>query len=187
MSRALLRQRSRIGYPDGAVSGPASADIGILYTSILVVNQGNEHSIALLKFHVSPEAKAERRFRPNASRRLSFGLLPMRLCRPAVDAAPERHHAMIFSRSALKAEKPNSNRYTLPVSPCVPSLPLRALSMKNAISGQKSMTMANAQIPPTSQLDQKIEMFPCDRSMDCRNELSAMSPSTSASTSGASG
>ena len=82
---------------------------------------------------------------------------------------------MIWSRPIRKAEEPNSTAHTLPASPCGPSLPLRILSMKNAISGQKSMTMANAQIEPTSQLDQKMEISPCD-DVDYRNELSAMSP-----------
>ena len=49
------------------------------------------------------------------------------------------------------------------------------------------MTRASVTIDPTRGFDQKILMLPCDTSMACLNELSAMSPSTSASTSGASG
>ena len=40
---------------------------------------------------------------------------------------------------------------------------------------------------PTSGFDHMIVTSPCDTSMACRNESSALSPSTSASTSGASG
>src|SRR5262247_485262 len=53
--------------------------------------------------------------------------------------------------------------------------------------GQKRMTSARVTIEPTSGLDQKMRTLPPDRSIDWRNEVSAMSPSTSASTSGASG
>ena len=40
---------------------------------------------------------------------------------------------------------------------------------------------------PTSGLDHMIDSSPCDTSIAWRNESSALSPSTSASTSGASG
>ncbi|MNC96817.1 hypothetical protein D3C83_142870 [compost metagenome] len=55
------------------------------------------------------------------------------------------------------------------------------------IKGQNSANKAKPVMPPTSQFEKKTVRSPCEISMDCRNALSAASPSTSASTSGANG
>src|SRR5688572_20786137 len=55
------------------------------------------------------------------------------------------------------------------------------------ITGQNSMKTARPQIDPTRPLDQKIETLPSDSTIALRKLLSAMSPRTSASTSGAKG
>ena len=49
------------------------------------------------------------------------------------------------------------------------------------------MMMASPAMLPTSGFAQKIDRLPCDSSMACRKLASAMSPSTSANTMGASG
>ena len=49
------------------------------------------------------------------------------------------------------------------------------------------MTIASVEILPTSPFDQRIDRLPCDISIDWRKASSALFPSTSASTSGASG
>ena len=53
--------------------------------------------------------------------------------------------------------------------------------------GSTRIAMAEIVSAPTSGLPTKIDRSPCDSSIDWRNESSARSPSTSASTSGASG
>ena len=55
------------------------------------------------------------------------------------------------------------------------------------ISGQNNANSARPVRLPTSQFEKNILRSPCAISIDCRNELSAASPSTSASTIGASG
>ncbi len=55
------------------------------------------------------------------------------------------------------------------------------------IGCQNSMASPSVISEPTRPLAQKIAMLPCDSSIACRKLDSAMSPSTRASTSGASG
>ena len=68
-----------------------------------------------------------------------------------------------------------------------PDLPERRLSDSQVKIGQSSRIMPSVMIVPTSQFDQKIARLPWEPSIACRNDSSALSPSTMASTRGGSG
>src|SRR6185369_2712659 len=63
----------------------------------------------------------------------------------------------------------------------------RSLEISRDSSGQNSRNRARPVIEPTSALEKNTDSSPCDASIACRNAASARSPSTMASTSGASG
>src|SRR4029079_13074937 len=62
-----------------------------------------------------------------------------------------------------------------------------ALAIASEISGQNSRKSASLVGEPTSQLEKNTVISPCETSIAWRNDASARSPSTIASTSGASG
>src|SRR5262245_33713727 len=64
---------------------------------------------------------------------------------------------------------------------------LRSAVNADPISGQNNIISPSVMMVPTSALEKKIVRLPCDINIACRKELSAWSPSTSASTSGAKG
>src|SRR5262249_4196074 len=86
-----------------------------------------------------------------------------------------------FSRDAVPAQEARQV-----LSQLLTTLP-RSRALPAEITGQNSSTSASVVKLPTSQFDQNTARLPCEISIAWRKALSAMSPSTSARTIGASG
>ena len=90
-------------------------------------------------------------------------------------------------RAALAAPVPADGQ-TLGALTVIMATPrLWSQAEAQAISGHASISSASVVIEPTSGFAHMMDISPCETSIAWRNESSALSPSTSASTSGASG
>ena len=107
---------------------------------------------------------------------------------PAAARAPRTRRA---PRPCRAWPSPASSR-SRPWSPLagragVAIAPARHAGSAARSAARRAAAATSVVIVPTSELEKKIRMSPCDISIDWRNESSARSPRTSASTRGASG